>query len=96
MWVLPAGSFEGAVWARVEPAALWAEVARALGCGRVAVKAEVDADVMRESHLRVLHPPGADGWVQVRMRPRPGPGPGPESGPESVFLDLTRNFRSKN
>jgi len=29
MWVLPAGSFEGAVWARVEPAALWAEVARA-------------------------------------------------------------------
>jgi hypothetical protein len=65
MIVLPEGALESALWECVAPALLWRTAAEALGVARIAVKGEVDAGRMRQSHVVIKHPPCADGWVTV-------------------------------
>jgi hypothetical protein len=63
--LLPEGSFATHPWAAMPPDRLWEAVARGLGAGRVALKAEVDCGPMRQSRVALVHPAGGDGWVDV-------------------------------
>ena len=65
MFVLPEGALKSPLWNGIDENALWSCVAQALGVRRLAVKGEVDTGRMRQSHVSVVHPPGADGWVTV-------------------------------
>ncbi|MDP6869603.1 MAG: hypothetical protein QGI21_02375 [Candidatus Poseidoniaceae archaeon] len=42
----------------------WEQIASALGCNRVAIQAEIEPGIMRESRLKLVY--GIDGWVVHR------------------------------
>jgi tRNA G37 N-methylase Trm5 len=65
MIVLPEGSLQSSLWEGIDRKALWRTAAEALGVARLAVKGEVDKGRMRSSHVNLVHPPEADGWVSV-------------------------------
>lgn len=65
MIVLPEQALASRLWEEVPKEVLWRTVAEALGVARLAVKAEVDTGRMRQSHVEIVHPRDADGWVKV-------------------------------
>ena len=65
MIVLPEGALRSQTWDTISRDKLWMTVAQSLGVTRVAVKGEIDTGRMRQSHVEIMHPSGADGWVKV-------------------------------